>query len=164
MTDAADTSDLKVLDSMPVEVQNFALALNIIRSRMDALTPEDRSDLFELIQIFYKVDSDDERNSTRQAMMEILAHKRATAKQFLKCPEPAMSPDSRKWAVHVGKAVRDLREAAGLSQVELASKAGLPQSHISRIETAAYTPTHATLSKVAKALNVDVRKIDPCLD
>jgi ribosome-binding protein aMBF1 (putative translation factor) len=75
-----------------------------------------------------------------------------------------LSDGRRAWAEHVGRKIKELRELSGLTQVKLAEKAGLPQSHISRIENAEYSPTHVTIEKIAKALNVVVGKIDPCSD
>ena len=54
------------------------------------------------------------------------------------------------------QSVRFYRQRAGLSQAELASRAGLLQPQLSYIETGAHAPTPATLNKVADALGVAV--------
>jgi len=56
----------------------------------------------------------------------------------------------RKWAEHVGKKIKEFREQAQLTQVQLAEKAGLPQSHISRLEIAESSATHLTLKMTLK--------------
>jgi len=53
-----------------------------------------------------------------------------------------------------GKAIRICRAAKGLSQKELASKAGIGSSHISLIEAGKRSPSLATVEKICKALKV----------
>ena len=50
---------------------------------------------------------------------------------------------------------------AELTQVELAEKSGIPQSHISRLESNKHSPSRATLKRIAKALKVDLSELDP---
>jgi len=52
----------------------------------------------------------------------------------------------------VGHRIRQLRGAKGLSSKELAARAGLTASYISRIENAKVSPTVATLGKVVQAM------------
>ena len=60
-----------------------------------------------------------------------------------------MTRGLKKWATHVGNKIKDFREKAEMTQTDLAKKAGLPQSHISRLENAEHTPTNLTLVKIA---------------
>ena len=53
-----------------------------------------------------------------------------------------------------GKAIRICRAAKGLSQKELASKAGIGSSHISLIEAGKRSPSLGTVEKICDALNV----------
>lgn len=52
--------------------------------------------------------------------------------------------------------VRYEREMAGMTQKTLAEAAGIPQSHLSRIECGHLTPTHKTREKLANALGIKV--------
>jgi transcriptional regulator with XRE-family HTH domain len=52
--------------------------------------------------------------------------------------------------------IRQLREAKGISQRELAEKAGLSREYVLRLEGAQQDPTLGTLEKIAKALGVPV--------
>jgi len=61
----------------------------------------------------------------------------------------------------VGKKIRERREAAGLTQEQLAEKSGLPQSHISRLENARHSPSRSTLDKIASALQISLADLDP---
>ena len=57
--------------------------------------------------------------------------------------------------------IKNARKAAGLTQIQLAEKAGMTQSEISRIESAPHKSTGQTLRKIANVLNVN---IDALLD
>lgn len=52
----------------------------------------------------------------------------------------------------VGHRIRQLRRAKGLSSKELAARAGLTASYISRIENAKVSPTVATVGKLVQAM------------
>lgn len=55
--------------------------------------------------------------------------------------------------------IKELRENLGLSQKELADRAGVAQSTVHYIETGR-SPEYKTLKKIAKALNVSVAALD----
>lgn len=55
-------------------------------------------------------------------------------------------------AQHVGKRIRQLRQAKGMSARDLADRATLTPSYISRIENGKVSPTVATLGKVVEAM------------
>lgn len=59
-------------------------------------------------------------------------------------------------AYQLGEEARRLREAAGLSQRQLAEKMGSTQSVIARLEAGGVEPTLATLDRVAAALGADL--------
>jgi transcriptional regulator with XRE-family HTH domain len=52
--------------------------------------------------------------------------------------------------------IKEVRETRGLTQVELALKAGLPAATISHFETSTRTPGTSTLQRLAEALEVRV--------
>lgn len=58
--------------------------------------------------------------------------------------------------VIIGKTLRELRVAQGLTQQEVADKCGLTQTHIMRIELAKYAGTIDTIDKVARALGAQL--------
>jgi transcriptional regulator with XRE-family HTH domain len=55
----------------------------------------------------------------------------------------------------IGKRLRELREAKGLSQGDIEKRSGLLRSYISRVEGGYTAPSLATLEKFAKALEVE---------
>lgn len=67
----------------------------------------------------------------------------------------AVSPSVQKHFIcDFGLAVRQLREARGWSQEELAAHAALNRSYVGEIERGQVTPSLATLHKLALALQV----------
>jgi transcriptional regulator with XRE-family HTH domain len=65
-----------------------------------------------------------------------------------------MSEDVRRM---VGRNVRRLRLAAGISQAELASRMGVDRAYVSALELGHRNATIITLWHTAEALNVKVR-------
>ncbi len=55
----------------------------------------------------------------------------------------------------LGVAIAEARSKAGLTQVELAQRAGLEESAVSALEQGQYKPTSNELSQLAQALGVD---------
>jgi len=60
----------------------------------------------------------------------------------------------------MGKSLRELRNEAFLSQIELAKEAGLTIATISRLETGKRKPHRRTVRKIAKVLKVQPGDID----
>ena len=63
----------------------------------------------------------------------------------------------------IGQRVKALRTMAGLTQQELADRAGLQRTHIGRIEDGAFGSQVETIQQVAEALGMTVDIIDPGL-
>jgi ribosome-binding protein aMBF1 (putative translation factor) len=62
-------------------------------------------------------------------------------------------------AYDIAMQIMELRERAGLTQVELAERCGVDQGDISRIERGSTSPTARTLQRIATALDADVRLV-----
>jgi ribosome-binding protein aMBF1 (putative translation factor) len=56
----------------------------------------------------------------------------------------------------IGQAVRERRLALGLSQVELAARAGMTQPALSRLEAGGVVPTIPLLERISMALDADL--------
>jgi transcriptional regulator with XRE-family HTH domain len=54
----------------------------------------------------------------------------------------------------IGMRIKALREKRGLSQEELASRAGISRGYLARLETGRHEPTLTMLGKLATALKV----------
>lgn len=63
--------------------------------------------------------------------------------------------EEKNMAARIAKTVREMRESASLSQIELAQKAGMPQPVVARLESrnAKRMPTFETIARVAAACN-----------
>jgi transcriptional regulator with XRE-family HTH domain len=59
----------------------------------------------------------------------------------------------------IARALRAAREAKGLSQRELGRKAGVPQGHISRIESGAVDLRVSSLIELARVLDLELALI-----
>ena len=64
--------------------------------------------------------------------------------------------EATRHALDVGEKVRDAREAAGLSQRELAARMGTSQAAVARLEAGGVGATLTTLQKMAAALDLKV--------
>lgn len=62
---------------------------------------------------------------------------------------------------YVGTQIKKHREALGMTQVSLAKRAKIPQSHVSRLERGKHAPSHNTITRLAKVLKVNPETIDP---
>lgn len=60
----------------------------------------------------------------------------------------------------IGQRIAALRKLAGMSQEQLALRAGLQRTHISRIEAGKYAVTLETIQAIAEALDMTVDIID----
>jgi transcriptional regulator with XRE-family HTH domain len=60
----------------------------------------------------------------------------------------------------IGQRIAALRKLAGMSQEQLALRAGLQRTHISRIEAGKYAVTLETIQAIAEALGMTVDIVD----
>ncbi len=72
----------------------------------------------------------------------------------MQSPAAARAYEEARAAYDVGRMVRDMREARGLSQRQLAERMGTTQSVVGRLESGGSRPTLATLERVAEALDL----------
>lgn len=70
----------------------------------------------------------------------------------MKNPEFAVAYEALEPQYQVARAIIAARLESGMTQAELAKKADLPQSNISRLESGTFNPTIQTLEKVAEGL------------
>ena len=73
--------------------------------------------------------------------------------------------DEQKQATRerMGLRIASLRKLAGMSQEQLAERAGLQRTHVSRIEAGKYAVTLETIQAIAEALGMTVDIIDTSL-
>jgi transcriptional regulator with XRE-family HTH domain len=80
--------------------------------------------------------------------------------EFINTPELQEKYDRAEKALKIATQIYSLRKKRGLTQKQLANKAGIKQSNISRLENADYEGyTYKTLRKIAKALRINVNNL-----
>ena len=76
-----------------------------------------------------------------------------------------MSEESGKslerWLGFVSKRLREVRTQAKLTQKDLQEKTGIPQGHISKLETGQHSPTALTPESISMALGLKPSYFDP---
>jgi HTH-type transcriptional regulator/antitoxin HipB len=84
-------------------------------------------------------------------------HGRLVPGDYLDDPEIRAGYDDARRAIEIGAMVRELRLGAGLSQEELARRAGMTQPALSRLERGGGIPTIAVLDRIAAALHATLK-------
>lgn len=85
-----------------------------------------------------------------------LARERAVAEGGCEPPEVAVMRTEIRMAFDLGQAVYDRRIALGLSQTELAKRAGMTQPQVSKLELGGTVPTLPLLARLARALDASL--------
>jgi HTH-type transcriptional regulator / antitoxin HipB len=88
--------------------------------------------------------------STEHRSYEQIARRRRGSAQFREGYEEA------RRAFLIGQAVRERRLALGLSQTEVAARAGMTQPALSRLEAGGAVPTIPVLERIAIALGAEL--------
>jgi transcriptional regulator with XRE-family HTH domain len=70
--------------------------------------------------------------------------------------EHAAAYEEARASLMLGQMVHDRRVELGLTQTELADRAGMTQPQLSRLESGGATPTVPLLARLAAALNADL--------
>jgi DNA-binding XRE family transcriptional regulator len=79
--------------------------------------------------------------------------------ELAKKPRQTVSIPRDSGASEIGKKVRQLRIAAGLTQTALAKRSSLDRTHLCRLEMGSKVPTFLTLKRLAKTLQVTLRSL-----
>ena len=66
---------------------------------------------------------------------------------------------SRQELIRLGQIIRNKREQKNLTQIELASKAGVDRNYIGMLERGERNPSFLSLQKVAKGLDISVEEL-----
>lgn len=136
-----------------------ALAFKVLKVFRDEVRSEDRDDFFELCMIVLTSNDDEEVESAEIAIDEILDRTESGIVRFNVAEEG--EGDLSKWMSKCGENLRERRKEANITQEQLASMTGIPQSHISRLENGQHSPSFMTLEKIAQALQIPVSILDP---
>jgi ribosome-binding protein aMBF1 (putative translation factor) len=153
--------ELRKITREEPERASLLMAFLMIDGRVRLLPEKSRQEFLEQQKCLIEADNERDRAEILDTMLEILENKKPTYRRLAEKDLQSPGESLQKWMTYIGKRIKEERETAKLSQVELAEKSGLPQSHISRLENGQHSPTRLTLEKIAKALKIDVGKLDP---
>lgn len=131
----------------------------VILDRIQQLSKEGKDDLAALVTLLSKSASKEEKVEILEAIKELIQPS-LIGEVAVGGMQKSGNGDLDSRRNHLAQKLRELREAKGLTQQELATLSTLPQSHICRLEGGKHSPSHGTLEKLAKALGVDVHDID----
>lgn len=67
--------------------------------------------------------------------------------------------EKKRFAILLGKRIKEVRKSKGLSQEELAHKAGYYRTYVGHIETAKYSPSVHTIWRLSKAMNMGLGEL-----
>jgi DNA-binding XRE family transcriptional regulator len=125
-------------------------------------------------QLFELLDNSDDPNEQQEialAVAEILVPNliglKGCAGKTADLEEGVSSETKEKvdnYRKHVGAAIRKRRGELDMTQEELAKRAGILQSHISRLEDGKHAPTARTIERLARALETEPSKLDILYD
>jgi DNA-binding XRE family transcriptional regulator len=76
-------------------------------------------------------------------------------------PPPSRSNEDRRYLRQLGLRVRVLRTARELTQDQLADRAGLDRTYVSRLERGQHNLTVLTLLRLTQALDVPTKEVLP---
>lgn len=136
-----------------------------LQEALEALPRDSASDFCSLAKMLSEEEYPVERDAIVQTMAEILLPDLTK----VSVEEVSISTEDEKkirqkvdhWYASVGGRIKSHRGQAHLTQEQLAKKAGIPQSHISRLESGKHAPSYVTIEKIAKALGLQPGDINP---
>lgn len=141
--------------------------LNDLFATIRRLTRADINDIAELLVEFQEADVSNDRERLEAAARAFLELVSKPDERYRPVPGRVKARRTEKldrWMHFVGGKTRALREKKELTQADLARRAGLTQSHISRIELGQLSPSRRTVLRLAKALRVPLSSLDPSAD
>jgi DNA-binding XRE family transcriptional regulator len=140
-------------------------------SRLMRLSKEKVDSFAELRTLFLQSQDNDEREEILKVAVEIIQPEligMAWPKGVVADFESGLDPEAiRKVGAYrkqVGHRIKERRRALGMTQEDVAERAGIPQSHVCRLEKGLHAATNATIERVAKVLKVRPGDLDPACD
>ena len=133
--------------------------------RLCKLPREELAHVRELVSLLEQAQDNEERSEIARTLLEVLFPKSIGGIGVFEEDEGAEGRERvDAYRKKVGLAIRGRREAIGMTQEKLAELAGIPQSHVSRLERGKHAPTHLTIQRVAAALKTKPSQLDPGFD
>ncbi len=67
--------------------------------------------------------------------------------------------EKQKFAKHIGKRLREVREKTGISQEQLSESAGYYRTYVGHIENGKHSPSVHTMWRLAKVMKIDLGEL-----
>jgi ribosome-binding protein aMBF1 (putative translation factor) len=153
--------DFFIGDEMIIDDPNetWALFVDLLNTLILALEPEQLAYISELHNL-YRQSNASEREEIKNAIREILLPDGVGKEGDVNAGvSEATKQRVDNYYRRIGMQICKRRIKKGFTQTELARKAGIPQSHLSRLESGKHTPTHVTIKKLAKALKCQLENM-----
>jgi DNA-binding XRE family transcriptional regulator len=157
------TKEIQKVNFSPQDFSREQLAIAVLVDRMSSLSKQSLSDLAQVATELARCGSREAFDEIAETIREIMFPELIGTLHIGTAGQAAGNGKQlSKWKEFIGEKIRELRKGANLTQEQLAENSGIPQSHISRIESGRHSPSHKTLTRIAKALGVSVGDLDPC--
>jgi ribosome-binding protein aMBF1 (putative translation factor) len=124
--------------------------------------PQERMRVLKRLAVEFGTSPQSERLEIVETMMELILPDETIGNVGDSPPaeDPQLRARVTKMRQIIGSQIRKHREALGWTQADLATKAKIRQSHVSRLERGKLAPTRKTIERLAKALRVNPTEID----
>jgi ribosome-binding protein aMBF1 (putative translation factor) len=131
--------------------------------RILTLRPAQQRKILQLIKLHQEAASPRESEEIGEVLAEILFRDSQDMAATPIGDEPSANAGEtlRKHRMYVATQIKKRRRQLKMSQQDLAARAGIPQSHVCRLETGKHAPTYLTIEKLANALDVAPSQLDP---
>jgi DNA-binding XRE family transcriptional regulator len=120
------------------------------------------TDLLKRLVVEFASAPENKKPEIMETVLEVLFpddHVGGVASHSAPDPEVRRKVDSSR--LYIARQIRQRRDELGMTQATLARKAGIPQSHVSRLEVGKHVPTRITIERVADALAIQPSSLDP---
>jgi ribosome-binding protein aMBF1 (putative translation factor) len=137
-----------------------------VLERIRKMRPDRLQRFARLVDMYRDADTEEEANEIAEVLAELLfgEPKHYTASKLDSDDSAGGREALDKHRQYVGEQIKKCRQRLHMSQEELAKRAGIPQSHVCRLETGKHAPTYLTIEKLASALGVRASELDPGFD
>jgi DNA-binding XRE family transcriptional regulator len=131
-------------------------------SRLAGWSGDQWSHVKELVSLLESAQEEGEKKEIVKTLLEVLfPNSIGGVGDFEGDPGEEARQRLEAYRKRVGQVIRQRRESLRMTQEQLAERAGIPQSHVSRLERGKHAPTQETIEKVATALQTTPSQIDP---
>lgn len=147
--------------TLPNELTPDHIAVAYLAQRFQRLSKEAAEDLASLAAEFSNSPDEQALREIIDTMKEILFPELIGNLRICNAGEEQATEKLKTRMRWIGEKIKIKRLELEMTQDDLATKSGLPQSHISRLEHGQHSPSHRTLERIAEALQVQIGDLDP---